>query len=159
MAPETLDEIDKGIIYLLQQDARNLSAPDMAERLPVSPGTVRNRLSALEERGVIDGYVPRINYEAAGYPLSIVYSCEAPITDREDLARQAADVPGVVSVREMSTGVKNVRVFAVVSETDEISEIARQLTEIGLTVRVEELLNCEHQQPCERFVDAVRPEP
>ena len=46
-----LDEIDFGILHLLQEDARTQTPVDMAERLPVTDQTIRNRIERLEERG------------------------------------------------------------------------------------------------------------
>lgn len=59
MSESPLDDVDRAILHPLQQDARTLTPVDTAERLPVSDGTVRNRLARLEERGVVTGYVPR----------------------------------------------------------------------------------------------------
>lgn len=153
-----LDEIDRGILYLLQVDARNLSPNDMAARLPVSEGTVRNRMARLEDAGAIEGYSVRVNYETAGYPLHIDYACRAPLLDRSELARKAIELPEVVEVRELMTGSHNVRATAVASDVSEITDIAEKLTEIGLSVEFEELVGRERVQPFERFGDVVSDE-
>jgi len=54
-----LDEVDHGILYYLQQDARNSTSTEMAEELDITASTVRNRLARLEDEGVIEKYVPR----------------------------------------------------------------------------------------------------
>jgi DNA-binding Lrp family transcriptional regulator len=104
-----LDDVDRAILHLLQRNARDLTPVDVAERLPVSDGTVRNRIARLEERGVATGYVPLID-DAAGFPLQIVFVCTARITDRPVVATATLGIEGVVNVRETMTGRRNVRV-------------------------------------------------
>ena len=60
-----LDEVDRSILYLLQEDARGTSAEAMADKVGVSASTIRNRIDQLEDDGIIRGYHPEIDYEAA----------------------------------------------------------------------------------------------
>lgn len=48
-----LDDIDRRILYYLRVDARNTTAPMIAEEVDVSAATIRNRINQLEEKGVI----------------------------------------------------------------------------------------------------------
>lgn len=73
MAQDVLDETDRGILYLLQQNARETTAAEIAEAVGVSAGTVRNRIDRLEEQGVLEGYIPDIDYETAGFELHIFH--------------------------------------------------------------------------------------
>lgn len=155
MTDADVDEIDEAIIYLLQQDARNVLAADMAERLPVSEGTVRNRLRKLEGRSVIEGYTPRVNYEAAGYPLKMVYSCRGRTDERAEMARRMVDVRGVINVREMTTGVHHVSAVAVAEDVDGMAAIGRKLTDLGLAVEARELMSREYVRPLDDFGRAV----
>jgi len=50
-----LDEIDNQIVNLLIEDAR-LTYSDIGEKVGLSRVAVKNRVSALEERGIIKGY-------------------------------------------------------------------------------------------------------
>lgn len=151
MPTEELDEVNRGILHLLQNDARNLTPVDMADHLPVSDGTVRNRIENLEKEGIIEGYLPSLNYEAAGFPLKLVISCTAPIPDRAELAKQARDLPHVITVREMLTAQNNVRVTAIATDTDDITQIDAQLVELGLTVEREALMRHEYVRPFNGF--------
>lgn len=151
MPTEELDDVDQGILHLLQEDARNLTAVDMAKRLPVSEGTVRNRIEKLEERGIIEEYIPVLNYEAAGFPLKLVILCTAPIPDRAELAREVHDLPHVISVREMLTAQENVRVTAIATDTDDITWVGAQLIELGLTVEREAFLHRKYVRPFNGF--------
>jgi len=54
-----MDDIDRKLIALLRVDAR-VSIASLAKALRVARGTVRNRLTRLEESGVIVGYTLRL---------------------------------------------------------------------------------------------------
>jgi DNA-binding Lrp family transcriptional regulator len=54
-----MDETDRKLLALLRQDAR-LSIADLAHKLTVSRGTVTNRITKLEDQGVIVGYTVRV---------------------------------------------------------------------------------------------------
>ncbi len=51
-----LNEQDKALLDILRSNAR-ASISDLARALNLSRSTVQNRLTRLEERGVIKGYV------------------------------------------------------------------------------------------------------
>lgn len=150
-----LDELDYGILHLLQTDARNQTPVDMAEQLPVSAQTVRNRISNLEDEGVIEGYIPVINYEKAGFPLHVEFACTAPVDERETLARQALDIPHMVRVQELLSAKKNLRPQAVTCEAEEFTEVARQLVNLGLTIESERLVRDEYRRPMNHFGESV----
>jgi DNA-binding Lrp family transcriptional regulator len=151
MDSEALDEVDRGILYLLQEDARNNSATDIAELVGVTANTVRNRIRRLEERDVLNGYVPLVDYEQAGFQLEVDMICSAGINERSSMARAAVEVDGVVHVRERMTGQQNVIVTAVAAESDELTAIAGRLDDVGLTVEAEELVKSDYVQPFGRF--------
>lgn len=145
MSEGPLDDLDRRIVHSLQQDARKTSASEIAERAGVSASTVRNRIQNLEEAGILTGYRPEVNYEAASYQLRTLIVCTAPIPDREALAKKALEVPGVVAVREVMTGTENVHVEAVGSDGDDLSRIGRDLDELGLEVVDEDLIRNEYE--------------
>lgn len=151
MCSADLDELDYGILHLLQHDARNQTPVDMEEQLSVTDTTIRNRIEKLEEHGVIEGYVPVINYERAGFPLHLQFLCTAPISQRTELAEQALQLPHIVRVDEMLTARENVRPIAVTNDTEEVSEISERLDELGLTIERECLIRAEHLQPFDHF--------
>ncbi len=58
-----MNDTDHQLLALLRDDAR-MSLTTLAQKLRVSRGTVQNRLSKLEESGVIAGYTVRLKPEA-----------------------------------------------------------------------------------------------
>jgi len=150
-----LDELDRFIVYALQRDARHTSASDVAEDAGVSPSTVRKRIASLEESGIIEGYHVDVDYERAGFQLQTLILCTADVPDREELAREAREIEGVVAVREVMTGADNVHVEVVGRDGDDLSRIGRELDAIGLHVEDEDLIRNEYFTPYERFAASV----
>ncbi len=146
-----LDEIDKRIIYELMQDARNVSAPTIADQMDVSPGTIRNRISQLEADGIITGYHARVNFEEADDRLMNDFVCTAPIPEREKLAAQLLQIPGVIEIRELMAGRGNVRVTAVGNDMDDITRIARAISTLGVEIEDEKFVQREYYQPYQHF--------
>jgi DNA-binding Lrp family transcriptional regulator len=153
MSPD-LDEVDRAIIYALQEDARNNTNAAISERVGVSASTVGNRIQRLEATGILTGYAAAVDYEAAGFPLEVLFVCTAPIADRADLVAGALDVVGVVNVREMMTGDGNVHVLAVGSSNDDLTRIAERLDDLGFEMGDEYLVKNERTRASVRS-DAV----
>jgi DNA-binding Lrp family transcriptional regulator len=65
---EQLDEMDKEVLRLLQEDGR-MSIAELARRVNLSTPGLQKRLKKLEQKGVIDRYVTLINREALGLDL------------------------------------------------------------------------------------------
>jgi DNA-binding Lrp family transcriptional regulator len=148
-----LDAIDKRILYYLQQNARRTSSSDIAEKLDLSPSTIRTRLNKLEESGVVRGYHVDIDYDRAGYPLYTKIICTAPVPERDELANEARDVDGVTAVREIMTGERNVYVNAIGQDHDDLNRISEDLDALGLHIVDEQLIRDEYVCPYHGFLD------
>lgn len=154
-----LDDIDKRTIYRLTEDARKTSAPDIAEEVNVSPGTIRNRINELEKRNIIKGYHAHIDYEQAEGLLTDLFMCSTSVTDREKLAKQVLQIPGVVNVREIMTGQQDLRVKAVGKGTEDLTRIAHAIRGLGIDIEDEELIRQEYFQPYQPYGPEDLPEP
>ena len=155
MTLEGLDDLDRAILGALQHDARHTSSGEIAERMDVSASTVRKRIQRLESEGIITGYNATVDYERAGYPLQVLLFCTATIPDREEMADRAIAVPGVVRVQEVATGEENLLVTAVAENTDELTAIAQELAELGLTIGEEELVRGDEAVAFHQFTAAT----
>lgn len=151
MSERELDDLDEYILFRLQRDARTTSAAEIAGDYGVSPSTVRNRIKRLEDDGIVRGSHLDVDYERAGYQLYTVIFCTAPIPERESLAEQALDVPGVISVRELMTGDENVHIVALGRDSDDLSRIGRDLSALGFEIVEEELIRNEYTRPYHGF--------
>jgi DNA-binding Lrp family transcriptional regulator len=151
MTTVSLDEVDRGILYELQRDARNTTIAEIAEEVDVSASTVRNRIERLESTGVIEGYYPKINYELANFPLHVLFVCSAPAEDREELAAKALEAHGVVDVREMLTSERNIYVEVVATDTRDLTEITNDLSTMGFDVVSSEIVTNHYTRPWTEF--------
>lgn len=142
-----LDDIDRAILQLLQRDARNLTAVEIAERIGVSDSTVRNRIQNLEAQNIIEGYVPLVNYERAGFQLEVKIVGTARIVKRHELAEQALQIEGVVEVQELMTGRWNIEVVAIAPTHDALTDIAVALDDLGIEVERESLIKHHYFRP------------
>ena len=66
-----IDDIDKKIIKVLEDDART-SLRKISELVDVSLGTVSNRVKRMERNGVIKGYSVILNPDNIGWELNVV---------------------------------------------------------------------------------------
>jgi DNA-binding Lrp family transcriptional regulator len=146
-----LDEIDKRILYHLARESRKVSAPDVATEVNVSAGTIRNRIQQLEAEGIIEGYHAQINYERAERRLTNLFVCSTDVPDRERIAKQVADIPGVVGVRELMTGRGNLHVTAVGEDMADLSRVARDLASLSIDIEEENLVQQEYRGPYDAF--------
>lgn len=144
------DAMDRGIVYLLQRDARS-TITDVATAVNVSDNTVRNRVRRLEEQGVLEGYSADVDYNRIGVQHHYQFICTAGVSEREELADEALGVPGVIEVRTLMTGTRNVYVTAAGSDNDDITRIALALDGIGLGIDQENLIRSQTRQPLEQF--------
>lgn len=65
MTDVALAEVDRGILFALQRDARTTTIDEIATLVGVSASTGCNRIDKLEDAGLIGGYYPKINSNAA----------------------------------------------------------------------------------------------
>jgi DNA-binding Lrp family transcriptional regulator len=146
-----IDEVDREILYALQDDARNISSGEIADRTETSGSTVRKRIQRLESEGIIKGYSADIDYQMSGYPLRMLLFCTAPIPDRGDLISDILDIHGVVSVQELVTGEENLLVTAVGEDDGDITPVAQELLDLGLAVSDEVLVRSHVSTPFDGF--------
>jgi DNA-binding Lrp family transcriptional regulator len=123
----TYENLDERLVNALLDDGR-ASLRSLAERLDVSVTTVSNHLKDLEEEGVIDGYTPRVDYDALGYDVTAVIQLKiegSAITDVTDTLREAKQM---ISVYEV-TGDHDVIAVGKFTDTDDMNRQIKALLE------------------------------
>ena len=138
-----LDETDMQILTELMIDARRNTAPEIADSIDVSPGTVRNRIDRLEEQGVIEGYHADVNFNRVEGLLSTLFLCNVPFAERETIARAAYEIPGVTNIRIMMGGRRSFHVLAVGENMTDLRRIGTTLSELGVEIEDEMLVENE----------------
>lgn len=148
---QSLDEIDRHILFYLARDARRTSAPDIAEDLDVSSATIRNRIKKLEDSGIIRGYHADIDYEKTDGKLTHLYICTADPHRREDFLREALETPGVIHVREVMSGRRNLHITAIGEDKTDIAQISIQLSNVGIEIEEVDILQRDIHNPYQLF--------
>ncbi|NIB99836.1 Lrp/AsnC family transcriptional regulator [Halobacterium sp. R2-5] len=151
MSPDDLDRIDKGILYLLQQDARKHTTTEIGEKVGVSSSTVANRINNLEERDVITGYHPIIEYEQTGMGHHLLVLATVPLTDQAEIIDELVSVPGVVSVRELLSNNRNLSIELVGKSKQDIEKSVGELDSLGVDIERMEMLKKVRQFPYNHF--------
>ncbi|ATW89541.1 DNA-binding Lrp family transcriptional regulator [Halohasta litchfieldiae] len=151
MNGEEIDDVDRAILHALQEDARNMSSGDIAERTGTSDSTVRKRIQRLESSEIIKGYKAEVDYQKSGYPLRMLLYCTATIPERGERSSEILDIDGVVSVQELVTGEQNLLVTAVGETDSDITPVAQELLDMGLTVADEVLVRSHETKPFGKF--------
>ncbi|MBA5687347.1 Lrp/AsnC family transcriptional regulator [Rugamonas apoptosis] len=93
-----LDEIDRRILRELRLDGR-LSNTKLAEKVGLSTTPCWNRVRALEEQGVIEGYTALLSQQSLGYPDTVIIEVTLDRHDDdifEKFGQALADLPEVM---------------------------------------------------------------
>lgn len=145
-----LDAVDRAILFHLQQDART-PITDVAAAVDVSDNSVRNRIRDIEERCVITGYQANVGSHEAGVQHHVPFVCSARVSERERLADEARQPPGVTEVLTVMTGRFDVYIVAVASDESDITHLSYDVDELDLDVEREHLIWKHDRQPFEGF--------
>jgi len=105
-----LDDIDKQILKLLQEDSR-LSYNKISSILNISVGTAYNRIKKLEETGVIRGYTAIIDSSKAGYDLTAIVLIQAEGKYLMEVEEKISKMDNVICVYDI-TGDFDIAVIA-----------------------------------------------
>jgi Lrp/AsnC family leucine-responsive transcriptional regulator len=97
-----IDEMDRRILSLLQQDAR-LPNAEIARRVGMAPSATLERLRKLEERGVIQGYEVRLDPRKLGLGLTAFVFVKANDKQGEvDTGDKLKQHPNVLEVHHIA---------------------------------------------------------
>jgi len=127
----TYRDLDVRLIRALQEDGR-LSHRQLAGELGVATSTVSSRIRDMEERGVISGYRPVLNYDKLGLGLVAVTLIRARGEELPAIVRSLTAHPSLTHVYEI-TGEFDVLVIGrFANETDMNREIKSMLSLPGI---------------------------
>jgi Lrp/AsnC family leucine-responsive transcriptional regulator len=97
-----IDEMDRRILSLLQQDAR-LPNAEIARRVGMAPSATLERLRKLEERGVIQGYEVRLDPRKLGLGLTaFIYVRAQDKAGELDTGERLKQHPNVLEVHHIA---------------------------------------------------------
>jgi|Deesub1362B_J571_1020462.scaffolds.fasta_scaffold00022_152 DNA-binding Lrp family transcriptional regulator len=98
---DKLDELDIKILVELQEDARK-SLREMAEKLGVAEATVYNRINKMRKAGIIQKFIPVIDYSRLGYDLIAVIGITAEGGHLIEIEEHLAEEPNVTAVYDVT---------------------------------------------------------
>ncbi|WP_276299256.1 HTH-type transcriptional regulator Lrp [Halorussus lipolyticus] len=112
----TYENLDAKLVNALLGDGR-ASLRSLAEDLDVSVTTVSNHLKDLEDSGVIDGYTPKVDYDALGYDVTAIIQLKVEGDALPDVTGRLRDHDQMISVYEV-TGDYDIIAVGKFSDTD-----------------------------------------
>jgi DNA-binding Lrp family transcriptional regulator len=94
-----MDETDQQLLSLLRKDART-SVATLAQKLGVSRGTVSNRVTKLEDAGIIVGYTVRLKPDAQPAEIGAWMSVAVEGNETRSVIASLLGEPGVASLHD-----------------------------------------------------------
>ena len=121
----TYENLDAKLINALLGDGR-ASLRSLAEDLDVSVTTVSNHLRDLEDEGVIEGYTPRVNYDALGYDVTAIIQLKVEGSALPDITERLREQKQMTTVYEV-TGDYDVIAIGKFTDTDGMNAQIKEL--------------------------------
>jgi DNA-binding Lrp family transcriptional regulator len=121
----TYENLDAKLINALLGDGR-ASLRSLAEELDVSVTTVSNHLRDLEDEGVIEGYTPRVNYDALGYDVTAIIQLKVEGSALPEITDRLTELKQMTSVYEV-TGDYDIIAVGKFRDTDGMNRQIKQL--------------------------------
>lgn len=128
-----LDHLDVLLIKALAEHPR-AGHLELSRLTGVSRATVQARIGRLESAGVVTGYGPDIDLEAAGYPLLAFVSLEIAQGRLGEVAGELAAIPEVLEAYG-TTGVSDVFCRVAAASHDSLQQILLRINRIRAVVR------------------------
>lgn len=120
-----IDETDLKIVQELKKDGR-ASFSEIADELGLATSTVSARFQKLEDKGVIEGFRPVIDYEKLGFELTSMVAIKAVPEETESLAEKLQENNRVISFFEV-TGDKDMIVITRSKDREDMNSFIKSL--------------------------------
>jgi DNA-binding Lrp family transcriptional regulator len=121
----TYENLDRKLVNALLGDGR-ASLRSLAEDLDVSVTTVSNHLSDLEDQGIIQGYTPKIDYNALGYDVTAILQLKVEGSALKTVVDDLQQHRQMMSVYE-TTGDHDVIAVGKFTDTDDMNDEIKAL--------------------------------
>ena len=118
MKSNMLDRADQQILDMLIDNSRT-SLSEIAEQVGLSRVAVKNRIDALEERGVIERYTVILNPEKVGRSVSVFFDLQVQPSCLQAVADRLAGEEAVTDIYLM-TGSSKLHVHAVLEMNQDL---------------------------------------
>jgi len=116
-----LDDTDRAILTALERNARTPFS-EIARQIDMSSATVHDRVSRMEEQGVIEGYHAKVNPKAVGLGLSAFVGLRVEQGREQDTLDRLEEIHGVKEVH-LATGSWDVLMRVYAEDADSLREL------------------------------------
>ena len=116
-----LDDTDREILRALQADARTPFS-EIARRIDMSSATVHDRVSRMEEAGVIRGYHADVDPNAVGLGTSAIVGLRVEQGREDETLDRLTDIDGVQELT-LTTGEWDIVMRVQAADTDGLREL------------------------------------
>ncbi len=121
----TYENLDRKLVNALLGDGR-ASLRSLGEDLDVSVTTVSNHLSDLEDEGIINGYTPKVDYDALGYDVTAIIQLKVEGSSLPDVTESLKEHKQMISVYEV-TGDYDIIAVGKFTDTDGMNAQIKEL--------------------------------
>ena len=121
----TYENLDRRLVNALLSDGR-ASLRSLGEDLDVSVTTVSNHITDLEEQGIIQGYVPEVNYGRLGYDVTAIIQLKVEGSALPEITDRLSDQTHMTSVYEV-TGDHDIVAIGKFADTDHMNDQIKEL--------------------------------
>ena len=121
----TYENLDRKLVNALLGDGR-ASLRSLGEDLDVSVTTVSNHLSDLEDEGIINGYTPKVDYDALGYDVTAIIQLKVEGSSLPDVTESLKKHKQMISVYEV-TGDYDIIAVGKFTDTDGMNAQIKEL--------------------------------
>ena len=126
-----MDDIDKKLVSLLQQNSR-MPLKTLAEQVFLSSPAVSARIERLEKANIIIGYEAKINKQKLGYTITAFINLEVLPSQKSDFYTFVRNCPNVLECNCV-TGNFSMLIKATFKNTEELDSLIGRLQEFGKT--------------------------
>jgi len=121
----TYENLDRKLVNALLGDGR-ASLRSLGEDLDVSVTTISNHLSDLEDEGIINGYTPKVDYDALGYDVTAIIQLKVEGSSLPDVTESLKEHKQMISVYEV-TGDYDIIAVGKFTDTDGMNAQIKEL--------------------------------
>lgn len=120
-----LDALDVRLLQLLEDHPR-VGILELSRLAGVARATVTSRIDRMHSAGVITGYGPQVDLEAAGYPVQALATLEIAQGRLDDVKQLLLSLPGVIEAYA-TTGPGDVHCLLAATSNDDLQTLLLEL--------------------------------
>ncbi|MFQ6087485.1 MAG: Lrp/AsnC family transcriptional regulator [Candidatus Methanofastidiosia archaeon] len=119
-----MDKLDIGILKELQENSR-IAFRDLGGKFGVSAQTISDRVSKLKDRGIIEKFTLKLNFEKMGYPINFLVELDV------ELKRMREIQEGLFELSELHliyvvTGIHDIIALGIARDIEHLHEIIEE---------------------------------